>query len=135
MPTQDQRDAVRYDLDTTEDSMPDPEIDALYVRAEAVYPDNSGAVEVSVRLLAINALLIQAAKRADYRANRSEEKLSQIFNNLLLLRKLYRDDLAFSVENQLQGVRYGGLRRVDKRIEEYPSTNNSPYWPIYEVSD
>ena len=137
MPTAEQRDAVRYDLG--DPSIEDAEIDALYLRAEIAYPSNTSAAEASVRLLAVNSLLMQAAKRSDYTQNRSSEKLSQVFDHLLMLRKLYRDDLLLAVEESTSSVRMGALRRVTPRVEEYPGdqfgNTNGSYWPRFVVDD
>lgn len=120
MPTQLQRDQLRYDLSADEDTMNDGEIDFLYSRAETKYPNSTDAVEASVRLMAINALLIQASKRNDYTANRSTEKLSQLFSNLLKLRPIFLQDLKDAENDDNPGVRYGQLRRAPSRLEEYP---------------
>lgn len=135
MPTQEQRDAVRYDLDATEDSMEDSEIDSLFVRAEAKYSSDE-AVEIAVRLMAINNLLLQAAKRTDYTQNRSIEKSSQIFDHLLKIRPLFIAQLKEVLNDNNAGVRFGGLRRKPKRLEEYPDDDDHWFtWGGIRVRD
>lgn len=128
MPTSSQRDWVRYDLDVDSSAMPDSEVDDLYVRAEAKYSTNSDAVECFVRVLAIGRLLAGSGKRADYTANQSSEKLSQIFSNLFRLRGVYMDELAKAEGGDL--INWGGLRRKPSHVEEFPDDKSSGYGDV-----
>lgn len=126
MPTSDQRDAVRYDLNTTSTAMPDAEIDILYTRAESRYGAGTESTESYVRIIAIRRLLAGASKLADYKQNQSEEKLSQIKAGLRDLLKDYQAELELLVNGSTAAVRFGGLRRYNPRYVEYPSDWDFP---------
>lgn len=126
MATVAQHDAVRYDLDIDSDIMGDDEIDTLYDRATARYGGNDNAIDAHARVLAIGRLLSGASRRTDYIQNQSAEKLSKIFEQLLKLREVFRQDLTEAVANSADGeVMYGGLRRKPSRLVEIP--NDTPY--------
>lgn len=120
MPTNDQRDAVRFDLDADGASLPDSTINMLYSRAEGLHGTNSAAVESQVRLYVVERLWAAAAKRNDYTQNESSEKASQIFSNLEKLRKRYADELEDAINGVVSSVNYGGLRRYNQRLVEFP---------------
>lgn len=128
MPTDAQRDAVRYDLSASSSVMPDTEIDLLYDRSTALYSGNDEAIEAKVRLLAIRAILISAAKMVDYTQNQSSEKLGQVFDHLYKIRTIFADDLLIALSDAGVSVNYGGLRRKPSRIIESP--NDDPMFPF-----
>lgn len=121
MATANQRNWVRYDLATDDESMPDAEIDDLYVRAGTIYPSNAAAADSYVRLLAIDSLWVAAAKRTDYKQNQSSESLGQLFYHLQALRARFRSDLDLAIAITLPLVRFGALRRVETKLVDYPN--------------
>lgn len=126
MPTDAQRDAIRYDLEVDASSMPNSEIDILYTRAEARYGAGTLATEDYVRIIAIRRLLAGAAKRTDYRQNQSEDKLSQIFQALKQLLQFYREELDLAINGERAAVRFGGLRRFNQKLFEFPDDWDFP---------
>lgn len=126
MPTNDQRDYVRYDLDTDSTAMPDSEINTLYTRAESRYGAGTVATEAYVRLLAVRRLKASAAKRVDYKQNQSQEWLSQMFKQLDLLEDQFQEDLELAINGVVSAVRFGGLKRFIPRRIELPDTTELP---------
>jgi hypothetical protein len=112
-----QRERLRGDLDVDEVALSDAEIDDAFARAAERYGDNTGAVEASARVVAIQQLLGGAAKRADTSQNESSQRHSQVFEHLMRLRAIYLADLQEALNAVAQ---FGGLHRKPTRIEEYP---------------
>lgn len=117
MPTELQRERLRADLDADQNALTDAEIDDAFARAEAEYEANAAAIEAGARIVAIQQLISAAAKRVDSRENASSEQASQLFNHLLQLRLIYVSQLKLALG---AGVKWGGLRRKPRRVEEYP---------------
>ena len=113
MATTSQRDRLRSDLGLTCYELPDALADQYYTWGQDDYPDNAAAAGATTRLIVIDNLLAQAAKRTDYRQNQSEEKLSQLFEHLRALRKIYTDALDDALNAGSTWVMFGGLRRRD----------------------
>lgn len=120
MTTVEQRDALRFDTGSDATVLTDALIDALYVRAAAVYPTPEGAQEAWVRVLVINGLMAQAAKRTDYKQNESQEWMSQLMTNLEKLKKGFLAELDVALAGEFGLVRWGALRRVTPRLVEAP---------------
>lgn len=122
MATQQQRDRLRADLQLDSDALSDVAIDDLFLRAEEEYgSDKIKAVNAYVRYLACRQLMMQAAKRVDYRQNQTDVKASQSYAHLSSMLKVYQTELK-QAEEALYGsvVRFGGIRRKPSRLEEYP---------------
>lgn len=92
----------------------DAELQRLYERTGEDY---NRAV-----LLAFDQLLSGAAKFASYTQNQTQEKKSEIFNNLLKLRTLWAGKVAAleAAESAKQQVRLAGLTRQPKRLKDAP---------------
>lgn len=126
MPTADQRNNVRYDLDTSAAEMGDTEIDTLYTRAGSVYTPDSAAAEAYVRLLAVRRLRVAAAKRVDYKQNQSSESLGQLFDHLSLLEKQFLADLDLALNGAYGTVRIARLRRGETKWVDLPDDFTVP---------
>jgi hypothetical protein len=112
-------DDFRADIGDANSAFTDAEIDTLEQRAIARWSED--VAYEGARVLAINQLLASAAKLADYAANESSEKKSQVFKHLSELRKLYKSDLD-DARDDVAGasVRSGRSTRKLSRRKEYP---------------
>lgn len=125
MATIEQYDAVRYDFAADPTNMQDPEIEKVYARAAAKYPSNGDAIEAWVRILVCRNLMAQAAKLNDYKANQSQEWLSQILPNIEKLMKIFVGDLDFALNGTSSPIRFGRLNRYIPRMQEIPNDVSS----------
>lgn len=112
-------DDFRGDIGDVNSVFSDPEIEKLETRAIAKY--GAGLAYEGAILLAMNQLVANAAKFADYTANDSGEKKQQKFKNLMDVRKMYKADLSDAQESAAgSSVRMGGTRKKPSRRKEYP---------------
>ena len=112
-------DSFRADIGDVNEAFADEEIDALETRAADRWGAN--VAYEGARLLAVNQLMANAAKRSDYTANDSSQKASQVFKNLKTLRDVYRADLYEAREDAAgSSVRMGATRKKPSRRQEYP---------------
>lgn len=112
-------DDFRADIGDGAGAFSDAEIDALETRATARY--GASVAYEGARVLALNQLIANAAKFADYTQNDSSEKKSQKFSNLLKLRGIYKAELAEAEEDAAgASVRMGKTRKKPSRSKEYP---------------
>jgi hypothetical protein len=118
---------LRLDLglaagDTT--TMPDAEVDAIYVEAAETYTDASSIV-AATRVIAIQRLLASSAKMTSYTANNSSEDASDVFKHLMQLLGYWRGVLAAAIAddelaNRPSAARFGRTTRRPARIKEHP---------------
>lgn len=116
-----ERQRLRLETGDDPNSLPDAEVDALFDIAEAEYAARSRSVHYAfARLLRRQNLLAHARKQADYSANESSERLSQIANGLA--QDVTRDAQALldvlAAEQPAFGIGKG--RRVPPRHKEQP---------------
>ena len=112
-------DDFRSDIGDKNSAFADADIDRLETRAIARYGAD-GAYE-GARVLAVQQLLANSAKFADYTANESQEKKSQIFKQLKDLLTIYKNDLDDVLENAAgSSVRMGRSSIKPPRRKEYP---------------
>lgn len=76
-----QKSRLRRDVGADSSSLPDADIDALFVEAEELYSD-AATIAAYARVLALQGIMASAAKLTDYRANNSSENLSDVFDHL-----------------------------------------------------
>ena len=102
----------RADIGDANNAFSDAEIQRLYVRSGESY---EGAI-----LLAIDQLLGNAVKLTDYTSGQSSEKASQVFTNLLNMRRVWvlRQAEASGSNNQ---VRISGLMPPPRRPKDKPN--------------
>lgn len=112
-------DDFRADIGDANSAFADADIDTLETRAIAKY--GADAAYEGARLMAVNQLIANAAKFSDYTANESSDKKSQVFKNLLELRKIYKSDLDDAIEDAAgSSVRMGRGRIKPPRRKELP---------------
>jgi hypothetical protein len=118
-----QQQRLRLDLgltatDTT--TMPDAEVDAIYVEAGEVYTDTA-SIYTATRIIAIQRLLASAAKMTSYTQNNSSEDASDVFKHLMQLLAYWRSRLD-EAESGARGsaARFGRTTRSPARIKEHP---------------
>jgi hypothetical protein len=117
MATEIERERLRGDLGADDDALTDAEIDDAFARATDKYGDHQDAVEAAARVLTIQQLLADAAKRADATQNQSSERHSQVFDHLMQIRAIYEADLQTALDTSVQ---IGQRSRRARRFEEYP---------------
>lgn len=122
--TQTQIDRLRRDVGGDETSLPDETVQDIFDEAEETYSDAASAL-AQTRILALQGLLASAAKMADYTANESSEKRSQVYSNLSKLLDLWQKRLDDAVADADVaslggGVRFGRVHRKPARVREYP---------------
>jgi hypothetical protein len=125
MATQQQRDRLRADLQLDTNAISDVAVDDLFDRAVEEYgADKTKAINAYVRYMACRQLMMQAAKRVDYRQNQTDVKASQSYAHLASMLKVYQTELQ-KAEEAIFGsaVRFGGIRRKPTRVEDYPDTH------------
>ncbi len=117
--------SLRRQLDADAAALPDDDINALWDEAEAGYPDyvtNRQIMFAVVRLSAWRELMVSASKRVDYKQNQSEEKLSQLLNNMALMEKRFEAQLnKLLIEATPPPVRWGGMRNHPPRKRDIPN--------------
>ena len=84
-------DDFRADIGDKNSAFDDPDIDRLEERATTRW--GADAAYEGARVMAVQQLIANAAKFADYTANESSEKKSQIFKNLKDLLDIYKEIL------------------------------------------
>ena len=102
----------RADIGDTTEAFSDAELQALYAYASESYTRSV--------VYAIDQLIVNAAKFADYVQNQSQEKKKQIFDNLLKVRELWKDRLTeegYATKTQMRMV---GMRSVPPRRKDRP---------------
>lgn len=104
----------RADIGDTSGVFTDAELQRLYARASEDYD--------TAILYAIDQLIANASKFADYTQNQSQEKKSQIFDHLLRLRSIWKSkvDAAAAAESAATQVRIVGLSHVPPRRKNKP---------------
>lgn len=115
-------DDFRADIGDANTAFSNLEIDRLAERAAARW--GAAVAYEGARVLAVQQLLANAAKRYDYTANESSEKQSQVFKHLQDMLKLYQadlDDVLSDLAEASSGkARFGGTRKIPSRRKEYP---------------
>ena len=112
-------DDFRADIGDVNNAFEDADIDTLETRSIAKY--GADAAYEGARIMAINQLIANAAKFSDYTANESSQKKSQVFNNLLKLRDIYKTDLDDAIQDASgASVRMGRGRIKPPRRKELP---------------
>ena len=115
-------DDFRADIGDATEAFSDTEIDKLEARATERWGED--VAYEGARVLAVQQLLASSAKFADYTANESSEKKSQIFKNLQELLKVYKDDLVDKQDEIAAAAganaRFGGTVKKPTRLKEYP---------------
>jgi hypothetical protein len=112
-------DDFRGDIGDKNSAFDDPDIDRLETRATARW--GADVAYEGARVLAVQQLLANTAKFADYTANESSEKKSQIFKNLKDLLDIYKEDLDDVIEGVAgASVRMGRGSTIPPRRKEYP---------------
>lgn len=115
-------DDFRADIGDANAAFGDAEIDRLEERAVARW--GAAVAYEGARVLAVQQLLANSAKRYDYTANESSEKQSQVFNHLRDMLKLYQADLDDVLDDLAEAAsakaRFGGTRKIPSRRKEYP---------------
>lgn len=119
MATDTERARLRLDTGHTDSSLDDTEADAIFVRAAEEY--STSAVQSGARVIAIQYLLGNAQKLSDYVQNNSEEKASQVFNNLMKMLGVWESKVEEDTKNDFRGgVLTGRTKRVPRRLKGFP---------------
>lgn len=126
-PTNTEKNRLRRKLGLDSQALDNNEIDDLYAEAEERYPDyadNRIIMFTAVLLQAVGELKNQAAFEVDYDQNQSSEKASQRFKHLermegQVLKDLGRLIAAVDAKSP-PAVRFGNMRKVPVRKQEYP---------------
>lgn len=127
MPTESQRERVRFDMDMDGEALPNSTIDLAYEWAGEDYPGNDRAIHAQVRVIIVDRLWMAAAKRNDYEQNESVEKAGQLFDHLEKVRKKFQGVIDEVLSETTVAVNFGGLRRYNQRLVEYP--DDYPFFP------
>lgn len=120
-------DRLRSDVGASDTALSDTEAEEIFVEAAEDYT-GTGSIKAATRIIAIDRLLASSAKLVDYSqdaAGSTSEKMSQIFANLLKLRKLWQDKLDSAVADETLAARgstarFGRTGRRPARIKEHP---------------
>lgn len=89
----------------------DAEINALWDIAMLTY-SSDGQLIAQTRVYLLDGLLADSAKRVTYEQNQSKEQLSDIFKNLLNLRKIAVEDLAVATSAAVSPVMLATTRKA-----------------------
>lgn len=100
----------------TPPALDDSDIEDLWLRAKAEYSDEEVAFAY-LRILAIDLLLGSAAKQHSYSAGSVSENLSELFNNLRVLREQFYFEWQRLRQKNLPSVRWGGYRYKQRKVE------------------
>jgi uncharacterized BrkB/YihY/UPF0761 family membrane protein len=122
MATATERSRLRRDTGSDVSSLEDSAIDAIFVEAAERYTDTATATAYT-RVLAIQGILASSAKLTSYRANESQENLSDVFKHLKDLLAIWEakvDDAITAAAGSSGAARFGGLRRKPAKVREYP---------------
>ena len=120
--TQSQIDRLRRDTGTDDSSLEDAAIDAIFVEAGEKYTDAATATAYT-RVLAIQGILASSARLTSYRANESQENLSDVFKHLKDLLAIWEakvEDAIAAAASSSGAARFGGMRRKPAKVREYP---------------
>lgn len=113
---------LRRDVGASETTLSDEDAEALFVEAGERYTD-AGTVAAYTRVLALQGLLSSAAKLHSYRANESQENLSDVFKHLTQLLSIWEGKVSDAIADAVGSsgaARFGGLRRKPAKVREYP---------------
>ena len=121
MATATQRTNFRLDLGLNDDEtvFTDTEVNNIFTRAGAKY-SNTDVKEAYARVIGVVQLRNKTANQVDYKANDSDEKLSQIFKNLDRMKKDFQADLDVALKTSLPKMRVAVPKRKPKRTIELP---------------
>lgn len=125
----DQRDFIRFKTGYETGSgsaLTDAMFTLLETEEESIWGTNTNAVVAAVGLDVVDNLLMQAAKRNDYKQNQSTESAGQIFDHLHKARKFFSDALDVATDGLMPAVQFGGLRRYNKKTIEVPNDYRFP---------
>jgi hypothetical protein len=112
-------DDFRADIGDANSAFSDADIDQLETRAIARW--GADAAYEGARVMAIQQLMVNAAKFSDYTANESSQKKQQIFKNFESVLKMYKADLDDVLEIAAgANVRMGHTTKKPPRRKEYP---------------
>ena len=104
-------------------SLPDEQIDDAYERAGAIYTDTT-SVNAAARVLVLEQLYAQAARRIDYTQNATQNKSSQVFDHYGQLLERWNKALGEAINLAAAGesgsVRSGRQVRKPARLKEFP---------------
>lgn len=115
-----QYDRLREDLGLTS-AVDDTYLDTVYVRVAEKYSDEASQ-ENYARVIVLQSMIAQAAKRPDYIANETNISMKQIFDNLKFLLGYYTDLLQDGEDPDSSAARFGPMRAT-KRYKEYPENH------------
>ena len=115
--------ALRRDTGKTEIGLSDPEAEAIFVEAAALYP--ATALQYGARVLALLPEWQKATELADYSQNEESEKLGQIAEAKRKYLAYWEGKVAEATKadqlaNRSSGVRSGRTIRKPARIQEFP---------------
>ena len=122
MSTATEKSRLRRDTGTDDSSLEDAVIDAIFVEAAERYSDTATATAYT-RVLAIQGILASSARLTSYRANESQENLSDVFKHLRDLLAIWEakvEDAIAAAASSSGAARFGGLRRKPAKVREYP---------------
>lgn len=120
-------DRLRSDVGASDTALSNTEAEAIFTEAGEEYT-GTGSIKAATRVIAIDRLLASSAKLVDYSqdaAGSTSEKMSQIFDHLLKLRKLWQDKLDTAKADETlaargSAARFGRSSRRPARIKEQP---------------
>lgn len=120
-------DRLRADVGANDTALGNTEAEEIFVEAGEDYT-GTGSIKAATRIIAIDRLLASSAKLVDYSqdaAGSTSEKMSQVFEHLLKLRKLWQDKLDGAVATETlaarrSAARFGRTSRRPARIKEQP---------------
>ncbi len=113
-PTDSQRARLRMmigDSNPDLEAFSDAELDALWDWAAETY-SAANLIFVQTKIYAFDALLVDSAKRVNYKQNQSSEDLSDIFKALLKLKEKAENELAELVAGSVSPMMLGTIRKV-----------------------
>lgn len=128
MATEPQRQRLRRDvgyLTTDTTSLPDSEVDALFVEAEELFTD-AASIVAATRIYYLQGLLASSAKLASYKQNQTTENISDIFEHVKDLLAYWKSALGEAILTSEPGadgvVRAGRPTQRPRRMKEYPDS-------------
>ena len=118
MASEEQKRDVRFDLGLVDTEEVNDDIDYIYTRSDDKYGANTQSSDYYARVLLLNRIIMDAAKRPDYVANEKSLSMDQIFENLVKIRDRYQKDLDEESDDTV--VNFGSLRPYPS-YKEYPN--------------
>lgn len=119
--TEDERNRFRRKLDATDIEWTDPEVDDLFTEIEARYPSGTREIVMAAALVSgVDELYVRAVKRVSYSQGGNSAQLSDIARGLAAWRDKLQAQLDKLLSEQLPVMRWGGMKKVPTRIEEFP---------------